>query len=199
MALVSKRPGRTRMLNYYTFNFDLCLVDLMGYGFAEVNQKIRDYWIQFMKNYFVMKSDSNLKQIYILIDGSKISTDRGKIFTMHDLRMFEFLDSCYVPYSIIITKADAINKPQRKGIQIKSDNIDINFTDKYVGTTKNDLMNDSHNINAILDELKDVYQKFAMISPYICVTSSRIGFGITELLCLISNHAGFFQEKTPGN
>ena len=44
LARISKSPGRTRELNYFSYDEHTHLVDLPGYGYAKVNESMRDAW-----------------------------------------------------------------------------------------------------------------------------------------------------------
>jgi GTP-binding protein len=44
MAFVSKTPGRTQLINFFTLGPDARLVDLPGYGYAKVPLAVRDAW-----------------------------------------------------------------------------------------------------------------------------------------------------------
>ena len=44
LAFVSKTPGRTQHLNYFTLDEGKYFVDLPGYGFAKAPEEIRSQW-----------------------------------------------------------------------------------------------------------------------------------------------------------
>src|SRR5580698_9129870 len=55
LARVSKTPGRTRLLNLFTVDGDLRLVDLPGYGYAKAPQAERARWGQLLEEYFTQR------------------------------------------------------------------------------------------------------------------------------------------------
>src|SRR5512140_3024636 len=44
LAFVSKTPGRTQLINFFALGAERYLVDLPGYGYAAVPEKIRVHW-----------------------------------------------------------------------------------------------------------------------------------------------------------
>jgi GTP-binding protein len=52
LAHTSSQPGKTQTFNFYKINKNWNLVDLPGYGYAKVSQKMRAEWLQRMINYF---------------------------------------------------------------------------------------------------------------------------------------------------
>ena len=51
-ARTSKTPGRTQLVNFFELRPDQRLVDLPGYGFARVSDKVRDHWGRLLQEYF---------------------------------------------------------------------------------------------------------------------------------------------------
>ena len=52
LARISKTPGRTQMLNFFTLNDQQRFVDLPGYGYAKVPIAVKKQWHELMENYF---------------------------------------------------------------------------------------------------------------------------------------------------
>ena len=52
LARVSKTPGRTQLINFFSLGECRRCVDLPGYGFARVAAGVRDRWEQMMAEYF---------------------------------------------------------------------------------------------------------------------------------------------------
>ena len=44
LARTSSHPGKTRLINYYLINKNFFLVDLPGYGYAEVSKSQKTNW-----------------------------------------------------------------------------------------------------------------------------------------------------------
>ncbi len=102
IARVSSKPGKTITINFYRVD-NIRLVDLPGYGFAKVNDAEKMRWSELMEGYF--KSDRNIKMVFQLIDM------RHKV-TEFDLWMLDFLSQMELPYTIILTKSDKLNKTE---------------------------------------------------------------------------------------
>lgn len=196
LAVVSKIAGRTRMMNFYCMNFHFCLVDLMGYGFVQnVDKKIRQYWINFMKKYFETRLLTHLEHVFITIDIDSFITKDKKfgddhdysILSPNDHEMLKFLDSCYVPYSLILNKIDCIN--------------DKNYIENENGTRiyNNNNVNDCSKFEQILNNIIPIFEEYAMIAPFINITSSRLGFGIIELQCIMAYLTKLFEKENINN
>ena len=100
IARVSSKPGKTVTINFYKVD-SMRLVDLPGYGYAKVNFSERERWSELMEGYF--KSDRDIRMAFQLIDMRHPATD-------FDLSMLEFLDANEIPYTVILTKSDKLNK-----------------------------------------------------------------------------------------
>ena len=102
LARVSSTPGKTVTINFYKVG-DMRLVDLPGYGYAKVPFKEKDRWSTLMEGYFGTGRDIRL--CLQLIDMRHKPTD-------FDISMLEFLDYNEIPYAIILTKCDKLNKTE---------------------------------------------------------------------------------------
>lgn len=101
LAKISKTPGRTQQINFFSIDNLITLVDLPGYGYSKVGQKkIRD-WGKLIALY--ISSRENLKLLFLLIDSR-----RG--LQAKDLAALKWLDSYSINYSIVLTKVDKVKK-----------------------------------------------------------------------------------------
>ena len=66
LARTSKTPGRTQQINFFNLGDELRLVDLPGYGFAQVPIKIKEHWQKTIHHY--LNSRSNLFMLVLLMD-----------------------------------------------------------------------------------------------------------------------------------
>jgi len=101
LARASNTPGRTRELNYFDVGENLTLVDMPGYGFAKASKKDVRQWQNVLKAY--LRGRVGLNRAFVLIDA------RHGVMTP-DIEMFEMLDDAAVPYQLVITKCDKINR-----------------------------------------------------------------------------------------
>ncbi|MBQ6825416.1 MAG: YihA family ribosome biogenesis GTP-binding protein [Clostridia bacterium] len=102
IARVSSKPGKTVTINFYKLD-GLRLVDLPGYGYAKVAYSEKERWADLMETYF--GSGRNIKRVFQLIDMRHPATD-------FDLSMLDYLAQMGIPFSVILTKADKLNKTE---------------------------------------------------------------------------------------
>jgi GTP-binding protein len=113
LARVSNTPGRTQEINFFNLGQKGQLVDLPGYGYAQVSKEKRLGWGEFI--FAFLKGRSVLKRVYVLIDSR-----HGLKPTDKDL--FKALDKAAVSYQIVLTKADKLNKGEKESIIKTVDN-----------------------------------------------------------------------------
>lgn len=117
LALTSKKPGKTQLINHFRINDNWYLVDLPGYGYASAPQELRMDWDKFTKNYFLNRS--TLVSVFLLIDGS---IPAKKI----DLEYARWLGENQIPMTIIFTKCDKRKKKkngEKNGGKKPEDNV----------------------------------------------------------------------------
>ncbi|MGI9233475.1 MAG: ribosome biogenesis GTP-binding protein YihA/YsxC [Woeseiaceae bacterium] len=102
-ARTSKTPGRTRLVNFFDLGEDRRLVDLPGYGFAKVADKMRDHWADLIAEYF--ESRRCLRGMFLIVDIRRLLTD-------YDQQMLRFADSVGLPTHILLTKTDKLKRGQ---------------------------------------------------------------------------------------
>ena len=102
IARVSSKPGKTVTINFYRVD-NVRLVDLPGYGYAKVPFAEKSRWSDLMEGYF--GSGRNIKRVFQLIDMRHPATD-------FDISMLEFLSHYEIPYTVVLTKADKLNKTE---------------------------------------------------------------------------------------
>lgn len=105
MAKISGKPGKTRLINHYLINEEWYLVDLPGYGYAEVPKKERLKWEQFLKRYILQRE--NLYCLFVLVD-SRHEPQKP------DLEFMEWLGISQIPFTIIFTKTDKLKPDELK-------------------------------------------------------------------------------------
>lgn len=102
-ARTSKTPGRTRLVNFFSLRDEQRLVDLPGYGFAKVANKMRHHWAELMADYFEMRR--SLRGMFLIVDIRRQLTD-------FDREMLSFADSVGLPTHILLTKTDKLKRGQ---------------------------------------------------------------------------------------
>ena len=99
LAKTSGKPGKTQLINHFRINDNWFLVDLPGYGYAQISKKKRTIFQYFIENYF--KERQQLVCTFVLIDSRH---DPQKI----DLEFMQFLGENQIPFCIVFTKADKL-------------------------------------------------------------------------------------------
>lgn len=98
-ARVSRTPGRTRQINFFEVNRQFVLVDLPGYGYAQVAKARRAEWRPLIEGY--LKGSEHLRGVVQLLDVRREPSD-------DDLVMLDFLSELGAPTIIAITKVDKL-------------------------------------------------------------------------------------------
>lgn len=104
LARTSSEPGKTRLINFYSVNQELLLVDLPGYGFAKASKNEKQKWGAMIEGY--LERSENLKHVLQLVD---IRHDP----TADDVMMVNYLRHYGIPFTVVATKADKLSKAQR--------------------------------------------------------------------------------------
>jgi len=104
LAKTSKKPGKTRLVNFFDVNGKVYLVDLPGYGFAKVSKKMQAEWGRSITSY--LKDRKPLRIVCHLIDSRHDPTPLD-----HDV--LDLLDEAQVPTLIVATKIDKLKASQR--------------------------------------------------------------------------------------
>ena len=99
LAKISGKPGKTQLINHFKINEEWFLVDLPGYGYAQISKKKRTIFQYFIENYF--KEREQLVCTFVLIDSRH---DPQKI----DLEFMQFLGENQIPFCLVFTKADKL-------------------------------------------------------------------------------------------
>jgi GTP-binding protein len=99
LARVSAKPGHTRQVNFFDLAERLLLVDLPGYGFAQVSRSMKETWQDLASAY--LRGRPTLKRVCLLID-SRHGVKESDRETMRNL------DSAAVSYQLILTKVDQL-------------------------------------------------------------------------------------------
>ena len=101
LAITSKTPGRTRLINLFLVNKSFYFVDLPGYGFAKSAKQTTEAFSNLIEDYFDFSN--NIKQIFILVD---VRVGATKL----DEQMAGFCFLKNLPFTVIATKADKLSK-----------------------------------------------------------------------------------------
>jgi GTP-binding protein len=97
LARTSSSPGHTRQINFFNLGDRLGLVDLPGYGFAQVSRSMKETW-QDLASAF-LRGRPTLKRVCLLIDSRHGVKDS-------DRETMRNLDAAAVSYQLVLTKTD---------------------------------------------------------------------------------------------
>lgn len=107
LARVSSTPGKTITVNFYEVDKKLFLVDLPGYGFAARNPADRDKWSALTDGYFTKNKNADLIRGVVQLVDSRVG------ITNDDAMMLDWMNAAGIPYILVITKVDKLNKTER--------------------------------------------------------------------------------------
>ena len=106
LARVSSSPGKTVTVNFYDVDSAFLLADLPGYGFAKRTPAEREALSRITDAFFTNnKRFDSVKLVLQLID------PRAGV-TADDETMLDYLNQLKIPYAVIVTKTDKLNKTE---------------------------------------------------------------------------------------
>lgn len=108
LARVSSAPGKTITVNFYDVDGKLFLVDLPGYGYAKRTAQEQLKWSGLVDGYFTKNPNIDLVKLVCQLVDSRIG------YTKDDIDMISYMNQTDVPYIIIATKTDKLNKTERE-------------------------------------------------------------------------------------
>lgn len=101
LAFVSKQPGRTQLINFFSLGDEKYLVDLPGYGYAKVPEAMRNHWQQVLAAY--LSDRFSLHGLVLVMDS------RHPLQPL-DWQMLNWFLPTGKPVHILLTKADKLSK-----------------------------------------------------------------------------------------
>ncbi|HNE15806.1 MAG TPA: ribosome biogenesis GTP-binding protein YihA/YsxC [Rhodocyclaceae bacterium] len=101
LAFVSKTPGRTQLINFFRLQSGAVLVDLPGYGYAQVPEAVRRQWQHLLENYLTRRP--NLIGLVLIMDSRHPLTER-------DQAMIGWFAPSGRPMHVLLTKSDKLSR-----------------------------------------------------------------------------------------
>ena len=101
-ARVGDKPGKTIHVNYFVLDKKCYLVDLPGYGFAQVSQKEKERWGKLMEDYFASGR----------IDLGVLIVDARHAPTNNDITMANWFKGSNCPFVVVANKLDKLKKSE---------------------------------------------------------------------------------------
>ena len=150
IAKTSSTPGKTILINHFKINESFYLVDLPGYGYANLSKKIKEDIKKTHRSYF--KFRKQLLYTFLLID---FRHNLQKV----DIEFMEFLNDNLCPFVIIFTKSDKLKSGHiesqindlRKQLSIYWDELPVS----YVTSSK-----DKSGINDIFNFIEESLKEY---------------------------------------
>ena len=105
LARISKTPGRTQMINFFSVDENRSLVDLPGYGYAKVPEKIKIRWQQTLGKY--LETRQALRGLVLMMDIRHPLKE-------FDLQMIKWANNAKLSVHILLTKSDKLKRGAAK-------------------------------------------------------------------------------------
>ena len=104
LAYVSKTPGRTQLINLFRLRDGTALVDLPGYGYAEVPDAVRKKWQGLLEHYLTRRE---------ALAGLVLIMDARRPLTELDRQMIGWFATTGKPIHCLLTKADKLTRQEQ--------------------------------------------------------------------------------------
>ena len=101
LAYVSKQPGRTQLINFFTLGNDRHLVDLPGYGYAKAPEAMRAHWQSVLSRYLSERTS---------LAGLVLVMDSRHPLTPLDRQMLDLFCPSGKPVHVLLTKSDKLSR-----------------------------------------------------------------------------------------
>ena len=124
LAKVSQSPGKTRTINFFLINDSWRIVDLPGYGYAQVSKSESESWGKMMEDY--LENRENLKIVVQLVDSRHEPSAQDK-------QMYEYLRYYGLSGLVVATKADKLSKTElNKNLAMIRKSLDLTEDEKLI-------------------------------------------------------------------
>lgn len=110
LARTSKTPGRTQLLNFFELDPSRRLVDLPGYGFAKVAEKIKAQWQLTLADYISKRA---------CLKGMVLLMDIRHPLQPYDEQLIEWNLHYQLPLHILLSKSDKLKRGAAKSVLLK--------------------------------------------------------------------------------
>jgi GTP-binding protein len=107
LVKTSATPGRTQLINFFDINNAFTLVDLPGYGYARVPERVRRQWGPMIERY--LDHRPTLCGVVLILDIRRRPGDQ-------ELSFLRWLADREIAAVLVLTKADKVSK-NRQGKQ----------------------------------------------------------------------------------
>ncbi|MBJ57489.1 MAG: ribosome biogenesis GTP-binding protein YsxC [Rickettsiales bacterium] len=123
IATTSNRPGHTKNISFYKINNSFIVVDLPGYGFANVSKRKTEELSKMLFLYLTQRQE--IKIIFVLIDSRHGIKDSDKNFIY-------LLERYKLDYQVVFTKFDKVSLSNKESLLKGIENYNKNIREKVI-------------------------------------------------------------------
>ncbi|BBO76752.1 putative GTP-binding protein EngB [Desulfosarcina widdelii] len=105
LVKTSSTPGRTQLINFFSVNDSLFLVDLPGYGYAKVPAAVKRKWGPMIETY--LKGRDSLAAVVLILDIRRLPG-------IEEQNFIDWLNLYRRTPILVLTKADKLSKIKRQ-------------------------------------------------------------------------------------
>jgi GTP-binding protein len=100
LARTSNTPGRTQEINFFRINNQFAFIDLPGYGYAKVPEKLRSNWGPMIEAY--LGERPTLRLVVLILDIRRDPSDE-------DRQLIDWLRFYRLNFLVVLTKIDKVS------------------------------------------------------------------------------------------
>jgi GTP-binding protein len=156
LAFVSKTPGRTQQINFFSLPGGVFLVDLPGYGYAKVQRELRAHWEQVLSTY--LQSRASLFGMVLIMDARHPLTPL-------DEQMLGWFAATGKPVHVLLSKADKLTRQEGqktlRAVQARLREYAPNYTAQLFSSMKKQGMEEAEEIIGSWLGIEREYKKIA--------------------------------------
>ncbi|RMG36959.1 MAG: YihA family ribosome biogenesis GTP-binding protein [Gammaproteobacteria bacterium] len=139
LARTSRTPGRTQLLNFFEIEPGRRLVDLPGYGYAKVAERVKRDWQGTLAEYLERRR---------CLRGLVLVMDARHPLKPYDQQMLAWANQIPLPVHVLLTKADKLNRQQSEaalaGVQEALRAFSTDFTAQIFSATRRWGIDEAH-------------------------------------------------------
>ena len=141
LAFVSKTPGRTQQINFFSLPGGAFLVDLPGYGYAKVQRELRAHWEQLLSTYLQTRGS---------LFGMVLIMDARHPLTPLDNQMLNWFASTGKPVHVLLSKSDKLSRQEAqrtlRSVQSRLREYADNYTAQLFSSSKKQGMEEAEGV-----------------------------------------------------
>jgi GTP-binding protein len=102
LARTGKTPGQTRLINFFELGPEQRVVDLPGYGYAQVSEQERRGWVPLID---ALRVRASLRGLFLIVDARRgLGAD--------DQRLIDWADPSLRSVHVLLSKADKLSRAE---------------------------------------------------------------------------------------